>query len=537
MKDYSRIIGKITSTPWMITPDALKLMLDVFDAHLSGTITQEDLRLRLQDTERKDDSRVQRNGSVGVLSLQGPIFPKANLMTELSGATSIAQFRDEFRSLMADDSVDAILLDIDSPGGLSEQIDEMATEIREARDTKPIYAIANASANSAAFYLGSQATKMFATPSGQVGSIGTYMVHMDNSELKERIGVKETIIKAGRFKAAIIEPLTPDSREYLQDHISQVNADFIKAVALGRKVSQKEVTQNYGEGGIVTPKRAAEVGMIDGVMTYDAVLESMSEGGGVSLSMKQSYDAAKEHSEPGTGQGDEPTPREEPEEGDPAIEGGWRRDTPPVVNELQEVKLVDREWLEARASSLGVEFSEETSDEDLSEAVASRIEEIVVPLTDATADAEAQRAFAESYPEQAAQMDKLLAESRNNAAITFAESYRTFEDNSKLGFSTTVRDQLSDAHMKVAERRFTQDDLKSLMDAVVAKEATVPLGEEGSARLGEPVEAARPGLEVRKQFAELVRNAMTEDSLDRDAAINHVAQQNPELFAAYRNSR
>lgn len=534
MEDYSRIIGKITSTPWMITPDALKLMLDVFDAHLSGTITQEEIRLRLQDNERKDGSRVKRNGSVGVLALQGPIFPKANLMTELSGATSIAQFRNEFRSLMADDSVDAILLDIDSPGGLSEQIDEMATEIREAREKKPIYAIANAAANSAAYYLGSQATKMFATPSGQIGSIGTYMVHMDNSELKERIGVKETVIKAGRFKAAMIEPLTPDSHEYLQDHVSQVNADFVKAVALGRNVNEEEVTKNYGEGGIVTPKRGAEVGMIDGVMTYDEVLASMSS---VPVgTTRQSYDADKEHSEPGTGQGGEPTPREAPEEGDPAIEGGWRRDTPPIVNELEEVTVVDREWLEARASSLGIEFSEETSDEDLAEAVANRVEEVVVPLTSATADAEAQRAFAESYPEQAKQMDRLLAESRGNAAINFAESYRTFEDDSKRGFSTAVRELLSDAHIKVSERRFTQDDLKSLMDAVSAKEATVPLGEEGSARAGEPAQAVRPGPEVRKQFAELVRNAMTEDSLDRDAAIQHVAQQNPELFAAYRAS-
>lgn len=529
MKDYGKIIGTITSTPWMITPEALRIMLEIFDAHLSGTISQEDIRIRLQNADGQPKERFSRHGSVGVLALAGPIFPKANLMTELSGATSLEQFRNDFRTMLVDDSIDSILLDIDSPGGLSAMVDEMATEVHEATKVKPIYAISNTAMNSAAYYIGSQANKVYSTPSGQLGSIGTYMVHTDDSERQEKLGFKDTVIKAGRFKAATIEPLTEDSHGYMQEYVNRTNDQFIGAVARGRNVTEDEVRKNFGEGGILTPTQALEAGMIDGIATFDDVVAM--EGG-----LSQSYDADKEHSEPGTGQGGEPEPREAPEEGDLAIEGGWRRDPPPPAYEMEEI--VNREWLEARASSLGIEFSEDISDEELAEKVATRVDDIVVPLADATKSAESKRAFAEAYPEEASQMEKLLAENQKNEAIKFAENYRVFSSGSK-GFSPIVRGLLADSHVKVAQKSFTNEDLQTLLDATTAKEAVVPLGEAGSSRIDEN-DVVVPGQnmqENRQKFAELVKAAMEEDSLDQRAAMKHVADKHPDLARAYIENR
>jgi signal peptide peptidase SppA len=560
----------------MITPDALRMILEILDAHMEGKITTEDAANRVKaarqgfaldlDSLGSDEPISRRVGSVGVLRMAGPIFPKANLMTNLSGATSLEQFQSEFRALMADDNIRTILLDIDSPGGLSDLVDETATEIRQGRDIKPIYSVANTTANSAAYYLASQATKMYATPSGQVGSIGTFMVHSDDSKQKEMMGVKDTVVKSGRFKAVGMEPLTDDSYAHLQDFVNQTNDSFVASVALGRGVDESYVRENFGEGGVVSPKRALEVGMIDGIATFDEVLGSLNTGGGASYSstgyatsstgdfapliittgsgtnfppvltfpgVLQSYDADKEHSEPGTGLGGEPTPREAPETGDPAIEKGWRRDPPPIAYKQEEF-TVNRTWLEARASALGIEFSTETEDAALAELIEGRIDEIVVPLNNATADAQRQREFEAEFPEQARMLAELSARDRDSAAHMFAEGYAKFEGSNK-GYATAMRERIEDAHRKVALRQFTQTDLQELLDAASSKEAIVEWGESGSARTREDstVAPSTDFTEARKQFADLVKSAMTEDNLSRDAAIAHVSKQNPELAQAY----
>lgn len=551
MRDYSQIVTKVTSTPWMITPGALQTILGILDAHMSGK--QIDFNMPANDGPMPMAHRV---GSVGVLSLNGPIFPKANMMTEMSGATSLEQFRHEFNNLQSDPAVHSILLNVDSPGGLSDMVDEMAADIHAS--TKPVVSVANTAANSAAYYIASQADKMFVTPSGQVGSIGTFIVHTDESKAREQAGVKETVIKAGRFKAVPLEPLTEESRDHLQSFVNSTNDRFVSAVARGRGVTEEYVRENFGDGGVVTPDQAVEAGMVDGIATFDSVLDSMTQpvGGGVSanqtslvvpfitasdnttqynLPVVRQYDIGKEHSEPGTGQGGEPTPRESPNKDDKAIEGGWRRDPPPIAYEETEELAVNRAWMEARATVLGISFSDDLSDDDLAVRIAERVDEIVVPLNTATADAVKQIEFAEQFPEQAALLSKLKADQAATEAHTFAENFARFEGEKK-GYSTLVRDKIEEAHKSVALRQFTQDDLKELLTLTSSKEAVVEWGETGSSREKDQdsnVQPTRNFVEDRKQFAELVRSAMTEDNLTQAAAIAHVSEQNPELAQAY----
>ena len=571
MKDYSHLIGKITSTPWMITPGALKFMLELFEAHMSGTISQEEIRLRLADVEKKPGGRTTRAGRIGVLALSGPIFPKANLMTELSGATDLAQFRGEFNTLIEDDSVAGVLIDIDSPGGMADHVEETAMEIREARKIKPVYAIANTAMHSAAYYIGSQATKLFATPSGQLGSVGTYTIHEDDTELRDKVGVKKTVIKAGRFKALHEEPLTAEGKAHIQDYVNDVNDAFVRNVALGRGVSEDFVRERFGEGGISSPQKALENKMIDGVQTIEQVIDKLSIDTGGSLAVAasavataiqqnassvtlnfsdgtvtvgeqplfkvgQSYDADKEHSEPGTGQGGEPTPREPPETGDKAIEGGWRRDPPPAAYETEEY-TVNRAWMEERATALGVQFSAETSDDDLAKMVSERVDEVVVPLSQATAEAERARQFAEEYPEEAKRLARLEQRDRKSDAREFADGYRVFESNPNHGFSTLVREEIASAHLKLADRILTHEDLKNLVDTMASDTAVVPLSEGGSALEGEgKVIPARTRQEVRQQFTDAVKSVMQEDNLSRKEAVERVSKTQPDLARAYAES-
>jgi ClpP class serine protease len=420
--------------------------------------------------------------------------------------------------------------------------------------------------NSAAYYLGSQASRVYATDSAQVGSVGVILVHTDESRKDEMEGVKNTFITAGKFKAELAGPLTDESRGHLQSHVDALYDDFVSDVALGRGTDSENVRENYGQGRVLLPKDAEKVGMIDGIRTFDSVLGRLIESGGdiraldtsspvpvtaqatsipmyftadntagnASTTVFRFADIDKEHSEPGTGQGGEPTPREAPETGDKAIEGGWRRDPPPIAYELQEEEM-DRQWLEARATALGIEFSDEVTDEQLQEVIARRVDDVVAPMAVATAEADKQREFLKDYPEQAALLAQLQAHNRASEAHEFAESYQTFTEDSKRGFSNVVREKIEQSHLKIAERTFSHDDLKDLLDSTTSKTSIVTFGEAGSARTGNG-ESAAPGStvqETRKMVADLVRTAMTDDGLDRNAAMDHVANQHPDLWAAY----
>ena len=537
MRDYGRIVSKVTSTPWMMMPSSLKMILEILDAHLNGNITQEEIKQRLQaETPRHQSVPDPRPyASVGVLPLHGPIFPKANLMTDLSGATSLDQWSSDFMEMVNDEKITSIILDVDSPGGLSDMIPETAEMIRNARDVKPIYAVANTMAASAAYGLAAQATKLFASPSAITGSIGTYMVHTDESGMDEKLGVKETIIKAGRFKAVEIESLTPESKAYLEGFVGDVNTRFVQAIAEGRGMDPDELWAQYGNGRVFQADRALEVGAIDGIATLAEVVGSTLDGGGVLSQsfLKNSYDADKEHSEPGTGLGGEPTPREPPEEDDPAIKGGWRRDPPPIAYEETE-EVVNREWLQQQADALGIVYNEDTSDERLADAVAGEIEEIVVPLNDAVQVASRQRDFAKDYPEESERLARAEQRNREAEAREFADGFASFEDPTR-GYSPLVREQIEQSHQKITMRQFTHNDLRELLELASDKHAVVPAGETGSSRTRENTSVApsRDFREARKQFADAVQKVMVDDNLDQQAAMSHVAQQNPELAEAY----
>jgi signal peptide peptidase SppA len=522
----------------MIMPASLHMILEILDAHLTGNITQEEIRLRMQSaTPRQSEGRMSRNGAVAVLPLHGPIFPKANMMTEFSGATSLEEWVGELRQLVADESIGSIILDVDSPGGMSSMVAEAMAEVRAARAVKPVYAVAHTMAASAAYGIASQATKMFSTPSGIVGSVGTYFVHSEEFKRRQAQGITDTVIKSDRLKAYDIEPMTAESHAAFQEWITDMNSWFVGGIAEGRGIDVETVQQTYGEGKVFAADRAHSMGLIDGIATLEEVVGQAVEGGTPLAqshpASKSSYDADKEHSEPGSGTGGEPTPREPPEEGDPAIEGGWRRDPPPVAYETEEA--VNREWLEARATALGIEFTSEMADADLAQAVATRSDElvqVVAPLQEATQEAQQARDFARDYPEQAAEIASLRERDAAAAAHAYAEGFAEIGDTDR-GYSTQMRGAIETAHQAIANRQFTVNDLTNLL--TMAATNLVPRGERGSSRSPESTSTVPTGnvTEDRKAFAQLVKNAMTEDNMDQDAAIAHVSQQHPDLARAY----
>lgn len=152
--------------------------------------------------------------------------------------------------------------------------------IFDARGKKRVVAVADQLMASAAYYLGASAEELVVTPSGEVGSIGVYMVHFDWSGAFEDAGVRATIIRAGARKAEgnPYEPLPEEAVAHFQSLIDDYHDLFIQAVARGRGVSAATVRESFGQGRTYTAQRAVERGMADRVATIEEVVRDLKRG-------------------------------------------------------------------------------------------------------------------------------------------------------------------------------------------------------------------------------------------------------------------
>ena len=215
-----------------------------------------------------------REPGVAVIPLQGLITPKLSMLSMLFGGSGLHAFRENLAAAAADDEVSAIVLDVDSPGGSSAMVEETATAIQAARVAKPVISAVNCDAGSGAYWLAAQADEITITPSGMVGSIGAFILHLDQSGLNEKMGVEPTYISAGRFKVEgnPDEPLTDQAHEHLQELVDETHATFVRDVARGRGVTEKAVRQGFGEGRMVTAERALEAGMVDRIEPLESTV-------------------------------------------------------------------------------------------------------------------------------------------------------------------------------------------------------------------------------------------------------------------------
>lgn len=296
---YRRVIEMVTEKPWAILPSKLAQIsqLLVFRAN-GGKYTNQEIDDVLEAEEllshyaaRRKDSPQQKGGKVAIIPLYGVITPRADVFSDMSGGTGMDQFMQAMSQAAADPSVSSIVMDVDSPGGQVDMVPEAAALIRQIRNKKPVTAVANTMAASAAYWLASQASTLLVSPSAEVGSIGVYAAHNDLSEAQAKLGVKTTLISAGKFKTELspFEPLSEEARGYVQDQVNEYYSMFTKDVANGRGVSATEVRTGFGEGRMVTAQRAVQAKMADGVDTFDTAVSraltlASSQGNGFSLS-------------------------------------------------------------------------------------------------------------------------------------------------------------------------------------------------------------------------------------------------------------
>lgn len=284
---YRRIMRQVQESLWAILPARLHDIIDVLEFQANGgKLSAEELNefLEMHAAAKRPRVMMPESGKgVAVLGLRGLIAHRIEQVDGISGpeGTSMEGFRQRFRDALASENVGSIVIDVDSPGGSVDGVPEMAAEIAAARGDKPIVAVADTLAASAAYWLASQADEVVVTPSGEVGSIGVFTAHRDMSGALEKKGERVTLIHAGRYKVEgnPFESLGEEALEFIQSRVDGVYSEFVDAVASGRGVATSRVRGGFGEGRTVKASDALAEGMVDRVETLEDTINRLRSGG------------------------------------------------------------------------------------------------------------------------------------------------------------------------------------------------------------------------------------------------------------------
>ena len=267
------VVNAVFNQPWAILPETYAIICEVVRIRSIGTrLTAEQIQERIGAGPIRPGAA--RKGAIAVLPLYGVLAQRMNLITQMSGGTSTELFGRAFNEAVREPSISAIILDVDSPGGSVFGVQELASEIRAARGTKPVIAVANSMAASAAYWIASQADELVVTPGGLVGSIGVLTAHQDISKAQEMAGIKTTLVSAGKFKVedAPFAPLSEVAKASLQALVDERYGAFVQDVAQGRRVSVAAVKGGFGQGRLVGAEDALAQGMVDTIGTLDQTI-------------------------------------------------------------------------------------------------------------------------------------------------------------------------------------------------------------------------------------------------------------------------
>ena len=217
------------------------------------------------------------SGKVAVIPIHGTLVRRTSGIEAESGLTSYTGIAAQLDAALASPEIAAILLDIDSPGGESGGVFDLADRIRAASEVKPVWAVANDMAFSAAYALASAATRVFVARTGGVGSIGVIAMHVDQSVKDAQDGVRYTAVFAGERKNDLNphEPISNEAHAVLKAEVDRIYDLFVETVARHRGLDADAVRAT--EAGLFFGPDAVATGLADAVGSLDDALTQLTQ--------------------------------------------------------------------------------------------------------------------------------------------------------------------------------------------------------------------------------------------------------------------
>lgn len=226
------------------------------------------------DEPRQDDT--QQPGGIAVIPVQGILVSRRGQITAAcTELTSYERIRAQLYAALNDPSVGEIVLDINSGGGAAAGCKELADYIFQSRDVKPITAIVNFSAFSAAYFIASACSRVVVSQTSGVGSIGVIMEHMESSKLEDEIGLKFTTIYRGDNKnnGSSHEPLSEQALSMYQGMIDNMYEIFTTSVAEYRGMDLQAIIDT--QAGAYFGDVAVKIGLADEVSDPQSAINAI----------------------------------------------------------------------------------------------------------------------------------------------------------------------------------------------------------------------------------------------------------------------
>jgi signal peptide peptidase SppA len=289
MRNLPHLAARMYGVPLMLLPS----VADIFGNTLQQILQQPQLGAAEPAAPRQrphgfasnvpvsryaDKPYIVTDDGVGVLGVYGALLQRwAFDMATCESFASYEVLRYQLDQMQADPDVQAILLEFDSPGGEVAGNFELAGHMQRARGGKPMWAIANEGAYSAAYSLAASTDRIVVPQAGSVGSIGVVMVHVDQSKRDERMGLAYTFIYAGQRKVDFNShaPLSDKAKALATAEVVRLYDMFVGHVATARALDVQAVRDT--EAGVFAANDAKALGLVDAVGNFDDTLAELTD--------------------------------------------------------------------------------------------------------------------------------------------------------------------------------------------------------------------------------------------------------------------
>lgn len=287
---FVHLAQRIFDTPLLVHPAKAEIILSVLAPRVGiagivradGSLVAPAALAADEDQDfgapgRSGETGYDNLGGVAVIAIEGTLVQKAGSLRPWSGMTGYDGIRQNFLTALTDPDVDAILLDIDSPGGEVYGLFDLVDTIYRARGEKPVWAVLDERADSAAYAIASAADHVTVPRTGEAGSIGVILVHVDSSRALDAAGLTVRLITYGDRKADgnPYQPLTDEVASRVQADVNQIGRMFIDTVARNRAMSADTVRDMQADTFLGA--QAVEQGLADEVMAPDEAFRALLE--------------------------------------------------------------------------------------------------------------------------------------------------------------------------------------------------------------------------------------------------------------------
>ena len=273
MTDYPHLASRLYGTPLLIARPKLETLLGVFERKLAG----QPLAFDDNDTHAGGQIEITPEG-IAIVPILGTLVRRSSYLATASGLTSYHQIEAMAEQAFTDPNVRAVLLEIDSSGGEAGGVFDLSERLRERSQStgKPLWAIADEAALSAAYALAVSAERIWLTRTAEVGSVGVVAVHIDQSAADQADGLAYTLLHAGAHKVDghPHAPLSESAAADIQADIDQLYDAFVGLVATRRRMP--EAVARSTEARVYRGREAINARLADQIGTRASAIQALS---------------------------------------------------------------------------------------------------------------------------------------------------------------------------------------------------------------------------------------------------------------------